>query len=104
MYVDPLKPSCLVQAEGDHTFIRVVAPIQRSIRSHPSQFTILLGHDAAVVGSMLGVVLRAIEFSVLSVPLGSRFQLRSFGFYSWALIDQPVPLNANWDVADPEGW
>jgi hypothetical protein len=94
-YTEALGPHCLFQQEGDHTFIRVIAPIPRSIRSHPSQFTVLLGHDAAIAGSMLGVVLRAIEFFVLSVPLGSRFQLRSFGFYSWGLFDEPVPLNAD---------
>ena len=89
----PLMAQCLVQTEKDRSFLRVVTTTPRVVRDHPSQFTVLLGHTADLIGGPMSMVYRAIEYFVLSLPQGCQYNFANFGYASAQLFEEPKELD-----------
>ena len=89
----PLMAQCLVQTEADRSFLRVVTTTPRAVRDHPSQFTVLLGHSADLIGGPMSMVYRAIEYFVLSLPQGCQYNFANFGYASAQLFEEPKELD-----------
>lgn len=92
-YQNPPIGRCLFQKEGNRTFMQVVAKTPRCVRDHPSQFTVMFGATAALLAGPMTMVLRAIEYFIMSIPFGSRYNFAYFGHYGTALFDSPRELD-----------
>lgn len=84
---------CLYQNIDNKTFLNIVATAPRSYRNHPSQFTVMFENSPNLTGGQISLIMRALEFFVLSVPQGCKFNFCKFGMNSFQLFDQPTFLN-----------
>jgi hypothetical protein len=92
-FTESILAQCLVQPTADRAFLQITAAVPRKIRDHYSQFTILLEHGYEITAGKLGLVLRAIQFFILSVPEQCRFNLLTFGASSVTLFERPELLD-----------
>jgi hypothetical protein len=72
----------------------VTAAAPRKLRDRASQFTILLEHGCEITADKLGLVLRAVQFFILSMPDNCLFNFQTFGQSSINHFGQPELLNA----------
>lgn len=84
---------CLVQQEKDDLFLRIVSPIPRTIRDHPSQFTIMLEKGFLLTDSQISLIIRSIEFFVLSLPNECKFNMCFYGSSFNKLFNEPMILD-----------
>ena len=92
-YKEINKGICLMQTEKGKTFMRITASTPTLKRQRPSQFSILMERSSSQTSSEFSVLLRALEFFVLSVPIGSKLNIANFGTASNALFKKPMLLN-----------
>ena len=83
---------CLYQNIDKKTFLNVVATAPRAYRDHPSQFTLLFENSPNLTGGQISLIMRALEFFVLSVPQGCKFNFCRYGMNSFQLFDSPTFL------------
>lgn len=92
-YQNPPIGRCLFQKEGNRTFMQVVAKTPRCVRDHPSQFTVMLGATATLLAGPMTMVLRAIEYFIMSIPFKSRYNFAYFGHYGTGLFESPREMD-----------
>ena len=80
---------CLYQNIDNKIFLNVVATAPRAYRDHPSQFTLMFENSANLTGGQISLIMRALEFFVLSVPQGCKFNFCRYGMNSFQLFDAP---------------
>ncbi|KAH0795868.1 VWA domain-containing protein [Histomonas meleagridis] len=90
--LETLVGKCLYQHFNNRLYLRMISPTPRVMRSHPSQFTILLENGLQMTSSQTSLAMRAIEFFVLSVPHGCRFNISTFGEAHRQLFECPIEL------------
>ncbi|OHT09082.1 hypothetical protein TRFO_04661 [Tritrichomonas foetus] len=84
---------CLYQKIDGNTFLNVVATTPRTIRDHPSQFTVMYENGSSLTGGQISLLMRALEFFILSIPHGCKFNYVNFGFDAFTLFDVPLILD-----------
>lgn len=89
---DKIIGRCLYQIFEDKTFLNIVATTPRAYRDHPTQFTIMLEDSPSLIGGQMSLIMRAIEFFIVSVPHGSKFNFCRFGMNSFKLFENPQLL------------
>lgn len=90
---EQLIGQCLYQVENNKSYARIVATTPRTMRDHPSQFTILVEQGPQLTSGNYSLLYRALEFFVLSIPHGSLFNLAQYGFNDHKIFDKPVEMN-----------
>jgi hypothetical protein len=83
---------CLYQCEKNRVFMRVVATAPRAKRDHPTQFTVLLEQGRYFTSGQMSMIVRALEFFVLSLPVSCRLNFCAYGFSSISSFRIPVEM------------
>ena len=85
--------SLLYQRKNNDLFIRTTISSPLLERKVPVKYTILIEQTPERTSGELSVLLRALEFFVLSVPIGSYFNISNYGSKQNSLFPKPQLLN-----------
>lgn len=94
-YEEPFTARCVVHKDKNYSYLRLSASAPRADRLHPSSFTFLLEHSTTVTSSEFSIMLRALEFFMISLPTDCKVNIQNYGLYDNSLFDGPSLISDN---------
>ncbi|EAY17117.1 hypothetical protein TVAG_303360 [Trichomonas vaginalis G3] len=94
-YQEPLVARCLVSTINNNSYIRFSATSPNGIRQHSSVFSLLVEHSANVTPNEFSILLRALEFFMISLPTDCPVNVYNYGKYNNSMFETPAVLDTN---------
>jgi hypothetical protein len=84
---------CLRSTVGDSTYLLVTSTAPRAVRNLQTAFTLIIQQDKHVNMGQLSLILRAVEFFILSLPKQCRLNIVKYGDGYDTLYPQPIEVS-----------